>query len=207
MHLEPRRPGSTPAPHPAQTRAPSSSSLPTRQRVGRKTSGPRQRGFWQRGDKRSVGTGGPLWMPFPLHLGWRQCGPRNPGAAPRPSCNGTSRVFRGVWPLDPQSKGFYAGNWRAWSSGGPASDCPVVELKAGCARAEVCGPQWGQGVGAALSSCLLCGDLRTLQVGSRFVSGQTVCTNPSSSVNDLGQPGARTQLCGCVRAMDMALFG
>lgn len=131
MHLEPRRPGSTPAPHPAQTRAPSSSSLPTRQRVGRKTSGPRQRGFWQRGDKRSVETGGPLWMPFPLHLGWRQCGPRNPGAAPLPSCNGTSRVFRGVWPLDPQSKGFYAGNWRAWSSGGPASDCPVVELRLG----------------------------------------------------------------------------
>lgn len=44
-------------------------------------------------------------------------------------------------------------------------------------------------------------------MGSRFVSGQPVCTSPSSSVNDLGQPGARTQLCGCVWAMDMALFG
>lgn len=115
MHLEPRRPGSTPAPHPAQTRAPSSSSLPTRQRVGRKTSGPRQRGFWQRGDKRSVGTGGPLWMPFPLHLGWRQRSPRNPRARlwevlwpPRPSCSGNSQVFRGLWPFDLQSKGFYA---------------------------------------------------------------------------------------------------
>lgn len=42
---------------------PSSFSLPTHQRVGRKTSGPRHWGFWPRRDKRSVGTGGPLWRP------------------------------------------------------------------------------------------------------------------------------------------------
>lgn len=27
---------------------------------------------------------------------------------PRPSCSGTSQVFRGLWPFEPQSKGFYA---------------------------------------------------------------------------------------------------
>lgn len=57
----------------------SSFSLPTHQRVGRKTSGPRHWGFWPRRDKGSVKTGGPLWrvawsprLPrklWPLHRG------------------------------------------------------------------------------------------------------------------------------------------
>ena len=38
-------------------------SLPPHHRVGRETSGPRHWGFWPRRDKRSVGTGGPLWRP------------------------------------------------------------------------------------------------------------------------------------------------
>lgn len=62
LQLEPRQPGSMFSAHPPQTPAPFFSSLPTHQRLDRKTSGPRHLGSC-RGDKRSVGTGGPLWRP------------------------------------------------------------------------------------------------------------------------------------------------
>lgn len=73
-------------------------------------------------------------MPFPLHLGWRQRSPRNPRAGlwevlwlPRPSCNGTSQVFRGLWPFDPQSKGFYACRSQA-GHGHPEAQPVTVQL-------------------------------------------------------------------------------
>lgn len=92
--------GSSPAPHPAQTRAPSSSSLPTRQRVGRKTSGPRQRGFWQRGQKVS-GNRRPIVEAAPALFGVEAARPPSPRAC------GTSQAFRGLWPFDSQSKASY----------------------------------------------------------------------------------------------------
>lgn len=105
-----------------------SSARPTRHGVVRKTSGPRHWGFWQRGDKRSVGTGGPLWRParlagrpFPLPSGPRQSRPPEPRGtpvwwvqgrrwvrqAPRPFPRCHPHGFLGSWPFESQPKASY----------------------------------------------------------------------------------------------------
>ena len=75
LHLGPRWPGSTPIPHPARAWPLPPLACPLSRGLAGKHPAP-TRGFWQREDKRSVGTGGPLWgpggRPLPLPLGLRQ---------------------------------------------------------------------------------------------------------------------------------------